>query len=561
MKRLNPAADEEEMAAMVPPSPPAEDETVDDLAVEHQRSSSLTREPCWKTRTSGGVGVLIGSLLFLALLVRTEWNHLDADYHSFLLGTGSSSFSRRGRAPSRTRSSTAPLIPIPFSCGANDTLGQALCHRGTASPAPAPSPLWSSSSSSSQKHYSPGVPPPWCPDYFRHIHTDLEPWRTTGIAPQLVLRARRHAMFRLVVVSGRAYLEKYRRPSYQTRDIFTEWGILQLLARYPGRVPDVDIMFAAGDVIEVRANNYKGNPSAAPPLFRYCKDVTQEVAILWPDWSFWGWPEINVRPWAPLLEEFVRENERLPWPDREPYAFWKGNTVGLPVREDLYRCNNDSATGKEWNARLFRHHWSSVSGITQNEIKETNILDQCRYRYKIYVAGRAWSVSEKYILACDSAMLALDTNYKDFFSRMLVAGKHYWPIDYELKCPSIKFAVDWGNAHPEEAQRMGQEGSRFAREEMDMEHVYEYMLHVLTQYAALLRYKPTVPPGAVELCPESMACPRSGREREFMIESREKYVASHEPCTLPPPFTADEVREMAVKDEGVRSKLLQMGGH
>uniref|UniRef100_A0ACD5WWR0 Uncharacterized protein n=1 Tax=Avena sativa TaxID=4498 RepID=A0ACD5WWR0_AVESA len=550
------------MATMVPPSPPAGDEIVDDPAVEHQRSSSLTTKPCWKTTTSGGVGVLIGTILFLALLVRTQWNHLDVDYYSFLLGTGNSSVSRRGRAPSRTRSSTAPLVPIPFSCGANVTSGPSLCLRGAAS-APAPSPPLSSSSSSSsaQKHYSPGVPPPWCPDYFRHIHTDLEPWRATGITQHTLARARRHAMFRLVVVSGRAYVQKYRQ-SYQTRDIFTQWGILQLLARYPGRVPDVEIMFATGDVIEVRASDYRDDPSAAPPLFRYCKDVTQEVAVLWPDWSFWGWPEINVRPWAPLMKDFVRENERLRWADREPYAFWKGNTVKLPVREDLYRCNNDSAAGKEWNARLFKHHWGSVSGVTEGEIKETNILDQCRYRYKIYVGGRAWSVSEKYILACDSPMLALDTNYKDFFSRGLVAGKHYWPIDHGNKCPAIKFAVDWGNAHPEEAQRMGQEGSGFVREEMDMEYVYEYMLHVLTQYAALLRYKPTVPSNGVELCPESIACPRSDREREFMMESREKYVAEHEPCTLPPPFTADEVREMALREADVRSKLLlQMEGH
>jgi protein glucosyltransferase len=316
------------------------------------------------------------------------------------------------------------------------------------------------------------------------------------------------------------------------------------------------MMFATGDVIEVRAGNYRDNPSAAPPLFRYCKDVTSEVAILWPDWSFWGWPETNIRPWTPLMEGFVRENERLRWPDREPYAFWKGNTAGLPERQDMYRCNNDSAAGKEWNARLFKHHWSETT-----EIDKTNILNQCKYRYKMYIAGRAWSVSEKYILACNSPMLAVDTNYKDFFSRGLVAGKHYWPIDHARKCPAIKFAVDSGNAHPEEAQRMGREGSSFVREDMDMEHVYEYMLHVLTQYAALLRFKPTVPASAVELCPESMACPRSGLEREFMMESREKYVAERETCTLPPPFTTDEVREMALRDEDVRSKLLKMEGH
>jgi hypothetical protein len=80
MKRSSPAADEEEMAVIVPPSPPAGVETmVVDPALEHQRSSPLTRkQPCWRTSTTGaGVGAFIGTLLFLALLVRTEWKHID----------------------------------------------------------------------------------------------------------------------------------------------------------------------------------------------------------------------------------------------------------------------------------------------------------------------------------------------------------------------------------------------------------------------------------------------------------------------------------------------------
>jgi protein glucosyltransferase len=103
--------------------------------------------------------------------------------------------------------------------------------------------------------------------------------------------------------------------------------------------------------------------------------------------------------------------------------------------------------------------------------------------------------------------------------------KHYGPIDLANKCHTIKLAVDWGNAHPGEARCMGQEGSGFARGEMDMKLVYKYMMHMLMQYTELLRYKPTMPKKAVELCPESMACTRSGREREFMMEFREKYIA------------------------------------
>ncbi|CAK9180084.1 unnamed protein product, partial [Ilex paraguariensis] len=52
-----------------------------------------------------------------------------------------------------------------------------------------------------------------------------------------------------------------------------------------------------------------------------------------------------------------------------------------------------------------------------------------------------------------------------------------------------------------------------------MEYVYDYMFHLLNEYAKLLKYKPTVPPGAVEVCSETMVCNAKGLDREFMIES------------------------------------------
>lgn len=185
-------------------------------------------------------------------------------------------------------------------------------------------------------------------------------------------------------------------------------------------------------------------------------------------------------------------------------------------------------------------------------------LDRCICRYKIYAQGRGWSVSQKYILACGSPMLHIDTPFRDFLSRGLVAGKHYWPIDAARMCPSIKFAVDWGNAHPEQSQRMGEEASTLVRDDFSMDYVYDYMLHLLTHYARLLRYRPTVPMNAFELCLESMACSAGGRAREFMMESMEKYVADYEPCALPPPYNADEVAQLAERDAEVSRKVKRM---
>ena len=124
---------------------------------------------------------------------------------------------------------------------------------------------------------------PRCPDYFKWIHEDLRPWKETGITREMVENGRPTANFRLVIVGGRAYVETFSR-SFQTRDVFTQWGILQLLRRYPGQVPDLELLFDCNDPPVIP------KPTAAPPaaLFHYCtSDSTADITF--PDWSFWGW--------------------------------------------------------------------------------------------------------------------------------------------------------------------------------------------------------------------------------------------------------------------------------
>lgn len=93
-----------------------------------------------------------------------------------------------------------------------------------------------------------------------------------------------------MIVNGKVYLEKYRR-AFQTRDVFTLWGILQLLQRYPGKVPDLELMLDCFDWPVVKLSEYSGerpNSTAPPPLFGYCGD-DDTLDIVFPDWSFWGW--------------------------------------------------------------------------------------------------------------------------------------------------------------------------------------------------------------------------------------------------------------------------------
>ncbi|KAF7017311.1 unnamed protein product [Triticum aestivum] len=383
-----------------------------------------------------------------------------------------------------------------------------------------------------------------CPSYFRFIHEDLRPWRAAGgVTRAMLARARATASFRLVVLRGRAFVQRFR-PAFQTRDLFTIWGILQLLRRYPGRVPDLDLMFDCVDWPVVRAHLYRGEHAPfMPPLFRYCGD-DRTLDIVFPDWSFWGWPEINIKPWDALYKDLKDGNSKGKWFSREPYAYWKGNAAVATSRQELVKCNVSST--QDWNARIYTQDWFKES---KEGYKTSNLGSQCTHRYKIYIEGSAWSISQKYILACDSMTLLVTPKYYDFFSRSLMPLQHYWPVRDDNKCASIQYAVDWGNSHKQLAQRIGKEASDFVQQEVNMDHVYDYMLHLLTEYAKLLKFKPTKPPEAVEVCPESLVCQAGGTEKKFLMESMVKSAHDSGPCDLPPPFNPQELTMLKQRKE------------
>lgn len=123
-----------------------------------------------------------------------------------------------------------------------------------------------------------------CPDMFRFIHRDLEPWMESKISRAHLMQAKKVAALRVVIIDGKLYVDMYYQ-CVESRAMFTIWGFLQLLRRYPGQIPDVDIMFDCMDKPFVNVSEHATMPF---PLFRYCT-TTEHFDIPFPDWSFWGW--------------------------------------------------------------------------------------------------------------------------------------------------------------------------------------------------------------------------------------------------------------------------------
>ncbi|XP_047341425.1 O-glucosyltransferase rumi homolog [Impatiens glandulifera] len=382
-----------------------------------------------------------------------------------------------------------------------------------------------------------------CPNYFRWIHEDLRHWKKSGITKEMLNKAKEKANFRVIIIRGRLYIETYSK-AFQSRDVFTIWGFIQLLRWYPGRIPDLDLMFNCDDPPAVGSSSMEyHNNGGPPPLFKYCSDK-MSLDIVFPDWSFWGWAEVNIKPWKSLIKEMKQGNKVRNWEDRFPVSYWKGNSYVATTRRDLFNCNISNIHNS--HALLYQQDWIKES---QQGFKESNLANQCIHRYKIYIEGRAWSVSEKYIMACDSPTLYVDSSYYEFFSRSMFPMEHYWPINSNDKCKSLKFAVEWGNNHTSKAKEIGKEGSNYVMDQVKMEYVYDYMYHLLKEYANLLKFKPEVSVNATEMFPESMACTADGVWKEFMMESWETDPSERSPCSLSPRFSKKELKSLRLKRE------------
>ncbi|KAJ4977733.1 hypothetical protein NE237_008513 [Protea cynaroides] len=362
-----------------------------------------------------------------------------------------------------------------------------------------------------------------CPSFFRWIHRDLEPWSRTRISLATLKEAQNLAAFRVVIVDGRLYVDFYY-ACVQSRAMFTVWALLQLLRRYPGLIPDVDLMFDCMDRPVVNRTEYgEGTRWPPPPLFRYCT-TEGHFDIPFPDWSFWGWPEVNIQPWDEEFSSIKRGSQAVSWKKKIVRAYWKGNPdVVSSVRQELMRCNHS----RLWGAQIMRQDWLEEA---RGGFEQSKLSNQCNHRYKIYAEGYAWSVSLKYIIACGSVTFIISPQYEDFFSRGLVPKGNYWPISSINLCRSIKFAVDWGNTNPSEAEAIGKRGQLFM-ENLSMDRVYEYMYHIVTEYSKLQDFKPSRPSSAQEVCMEYLHCYADEKQRQA-LETSTASPASTLPCTL-----------------------------
>ncbi|EFJ09346.1 hypothetical protein SELMODRAFT_44697, partial [Selaginella moellendorffii] len=323
-----------------------------------------------------------------------------------------------------------------------------------------------------------------CPRYFARIHEHLAPWRSTGITRRSLDRL---GSMRVAILRSDMYVSAYG-DCPQSRRAFSLWGLLLMLERFGDRVPDVEFVLNCKD----RPIVPRDGSEVPAPVLSYCSHRLS-LDIPFPDYSFWGWPEVNIRPWEEESQEIFQGSQGVEWSNRQPFAFWKGNLRMGKLRTLLARCNST-----KFGTLVLDQNWIDEANIGY---ENSNLCKQCNQRYNIYAEGAAWSASLKYKMACGSTLLYLDSEYDEFFTKGLLPNIHFLPISSkEDMCQSLKNAVEWGNSHAQQAQNIGRTGQDFIREQVNIDQVYNYMFHLLLEYSKLQKYTPKIPKGGQVFC-------------------------------------------------------------
>lgn len=106
-----------------------------------------------------------------------------------------------------------------------------------------------------------------------------------------------------------------------------------------------------------------------------------------------------------------------------------------------------------------------------------------------------------------------------------------------------------------QAEAIGQGGTKYIVDNLKMKFVYDYMFHLLNEYAKLMKFKPTIPTGAVETCSESMVCSLRGLKKHLLAESMVTSPSETPPCTIPPPYTPQALTEFLQKKKNILKQV------
>lgn len=298
---------------------------------------------------------------------------------------------------------------------------------------------------------------------------------------------------------------EFRRYRILGGQVFGEEGrikrlLIRMMEKYP--VPDVDFIYYYED--RLKPSFFKRSRfRKAAPIFVSAKHRSLKRAILFSDWLY----DIDDQAagWNFLIRTLNDSQDRWPWEKKTAKLFWRGSPFD-GKHFGKYTFENWRTFPRGAAVDASRKHPESIdAAFSQYPSKCRHDLPRCekemgpclfvpqveqlQYKYHLLVDGvTATFPGTHWKLLSGSACFKQESDDILYFDCELIAWKHYIPVKNDLSDLLEKIA--WAKTHDAEAKQIGEEGRKFALENLLPDALLLYCSKTLKKYASLQKFNP-----------------------------------------------------------------------
>ncbi|KAK9864491.1 hypothetical protein WJX84_003297 [Apatococcus fuscideae] len=322
------------------------------------------------------------------------------------------------------------------------------------------------------------------------VERDLAPFRHRGITLQMIEQAycvgtADVSSFRVQIIDNQVYIAG-ETEGFHDLNLRNKKILASVIGAFPDSLPDVDFVFQGSDWMPPNSNGTHENCQQQGPIFTANKQAHDAHGILFPDESWLDWDQTQA-----LIST---ASKRLEWHKREPRLLFRG----APTGDRAYWLDTPGVLeSEELDVKVVSEWW----GAGRSEYLSP--AEQCRSKYLLYFAGNTWASRLKKLLLCNSTVVVHPSPYVGFWWHLLEHGHNVHVVEPiqrpEDSGEELAAAVRELKSNDTRAREIAANGFHLALHVLTPEAILMYWHRLLTEYAKLQRFTPTLHVDAIPL--------------------------------------------------------------
>lgn len=290
----------------------------------------------------------------------------------------------------------------------------------------------------------------------------------------------KHGCMTIIIVQGRIFVRHFF-PGYQSRHRITLHAIYRVAQRF-GPLPDVQFVVEVTDGMFYQFDL---------PLFVVARPRAAQTGVLYPDFTFYSWPEAVCPPershaYGYLYNQYARDamgaelQPEADWSRRQDTLFWRGGRVANNARTQAV----NTLQGKPGvDVAFMEWHNTSITG-GNGAPGCVGLHDHCKYRYLAFLNGNTYSSRFKYQLLCGSCVFASAQDWIEWWTHLFAAEEDYIQVNPDWSDSPQRLAQV--RARPDGGRKVAESGRRKALEVLSEDAVDCYWFRLIREAAKIL---------------------------------------------------------------------------